>query len=183
MEIQNTAFEGLFIIKPIPLGDERGWFMRTYDIELFKKNIPSFSGEWKQMNHSFNAKKNTFRGLHFQRPPFMESKCIRCISGAVIDFALDLRKDSDTFLQVFEIELSAKNRKMIYIPKGFAHGFLTLEDNSELVYLHDEFYHSDYDSGVFYGDEMIINPINITPEIISEKDKNYSRLDVNFKGI
>jgi dTDP-4-dehydrorhamnose 3,5-epimerase len=183
MHIEETEFEGLYVIHLEKKGDDRGWFMRTFDLKLFKENIPSFSGQWKQMNHSFNAQKGTFRGLHYQEAPFQEAKCVRCISGAVIDYALDLRENSSTFLEVFEIELSAKNKNMIFIPKGFAHGFFTLEDNSELVYLHDEFYQPDFDRGVYYKDEIIKTKIDITPQVISEKDKNYKRIEFFFKGI
>jgi len=152
MKFISTRFKDVYVIELEFFGDERGGFMRTYDLKLFQEIIPSFSGQWKQMNHSFNLHKRTFRGLHYQEAPYQEAKCVRCISGAVIDFALDLRENSETFLQVFEVELSAINQKMIYLPKGFAHGFYTIEDNSELVYLHDEFYQPDFDRGVYYED-------------------------------
>lgn len=182
MKFVSTRFKDLYVIEPKVLGDERGWFMRTFDINLFKEHT-GFSNEWKQMNHSFNAKKGTFRGLHYQDAPFQETKCVRCVHGTVIDYALDLRKNSKTFLHVFEIELNASNKKMVLIPKGFAHGFYTLEDNSELIYLHDELYMPEYDKGVCFQDEMIKSRIDIVPQVISEKDKNYKRLDKNFKGI
>jgi len=183
MKFIQTAFKDLFIIEPTVLQDDRGWFMRTFDVHLFKENIPGFEGEWKQMNHSHNVQKGTFRGLHFQKPPFQEIKCIRCVSGAVIDYALDLRKESDTFLKVFQIELSAENKKMVVLPKGFAHGFFTLQNHSDLVYLHDQFYTSEYDAGVYFQDELIKDLIDISPNILSEKDKNYQRLNKDFKGI
>jgi dTDP-4-dehydrorhamnose 3,5-epimerase len=183
MKFISTRFKDLYVIEPKFFTDERGGFMRIYDVKLFQEFIPNFSGQWKQMNHSFNSHKGTFRGLHYQEAPYQEVKCIRCVSGAVIDFALDLRKNSKTFLEVFEVELSAKNQKMIYIPKGFAHGFYTIEDNSELVYMHDEFYQSDFDRGLCYKDESIKTKIDILPLVISEKDKNYKRIEKNFKGI
>ena len=92
--------------------------------------------EWVQMNHSFTNKKGTIRGMHFQLPPFSEIKMVRCIAGAVYDVIIDLRKDSATFLQWFGVELSAENKKMIYIPAGFAHGFQALTDDCELIYHH-----------------------------------------------
>jgi dTDP-4-dehydrorhamnose 3,5-epimerase len=182
MKFVSTRFKDLYVIEPRVLGDTRGWFMRTFDLNLFKEHT-GFYFEWKQMNHSFNAQKGTFRGLHYQDTPFQESKFVRCVQGSVIDYALDLRKNSDTFLEVFEIELNALNKKMVLIPKGFAHGFYTLEDNSELIYLHDEFYMPEYDRGVSFKDEIIRKKIDITPNVISEKDKNYIRLEKDFKGI
>lgn len=183
MTFTSTRFKDLYIISPKVVSDDRGWFMRTFDLQLFEKKTPSFGGQWKQMNHSFNIQKGTFRGLHYQDTPYQEAKCVRCISGGVIDYALDLRKNSDTFLQVFEIELSAANKNTIYIPKGFAHGFFTLQDNSELIYLHDEYYASNHDRGVYYQDKMIKTSINITPIEISEKDKNHPPIEKEFKGI
>jgi dTDP-4-dehydrorhamnose 3,5-epimerase len=183
MKFLKTEFKDLYIIEPGLLQDDRGWFMRTYDVDLFKENISGFQGEWKQMNHSHNVQKGTFRGLHYQKPPFQEIKCIRCVSGAVIDYAVDLRQGSETFLKVFQLELSAENKKMIVLPKGFAHGFFTIQDNSELVYLHDQFYKSEFDAGIYFKDELLIDPIDISPKVISAKDQNYERLSKDFKGI
>ncbi len=183
MKFSETDFKDLFVVEPHVLNDDRGWFMRTYDKEFFQNNFPDFNGDWSQMNHSYNSKKGTFRGLHYQKHPFQETKLIRCIAGAVIDFALDLRSGSATFLKVFKIELSADNRKMILLPKGFAHGFFTLQDNSELVYAHDQYYRPEYDAGIYYKDQLIKDMIDISPDIISEKDKNYQRLKKEFKGI
>jgi dTDP-4-dehydrorhamnose 3,5-epimerase len=181
MEFEKTKFKDLFIIKPKVLGDCRGWFMRTFSADLFKKEITNFNSSWIQMNHSFNEKKGTWRGLHIQNTPFQEAKLVRCISGSVMDYAVDLRKGSETFLKVFTVELSQKNKTLLYIPKGFAHGFLTLEDNSELIYMHDENYHHEYELGIRYNDPLI--NININPIIISARDQNHTFLSNNFKGI
>ena len=105
MEFIKTDFDGIYIIKPKFIGDGRGWFIRTFSNDLFKANIPGFQSNWVQMNHSFSLMKGTWRGFHFQNSPYAESKLIRCISGRVLDFALDLRKDSKTFLKVFTVEL------------------------------------------------------------------------------
>lgn len=183
MNFVKTVFEGLYIIESNLIEDERGWFMRTFDEKLFFDEIPSLKKGWKQINHSHNTKKGTFRGLHFQKSPFQETKLIRCISGSVIDFALDIRKDSKTFLKVFSIELSANNMKSLLLPKGFAHGFYTLEDNSDLLYYHDEFYNSEFDAGINFSDSLIKDKIDILPLIISEKDLNYNELKKDFKGI
>ena len=157
--------------------------MRTYDARLFINKNLKLHKEWKQVNHSHNSKKGTFRGLHYQNPPFGETKLIRCISGSVIDFALDLRKGSNTFLKVYKIELSAENKKTVLLPRGFAHGFITLEDNSDLLYFHDEFYNSEYENGIYFLDPLLDNQIEISPLIISEKDLNYIKLNKEFKGI
>lgn len=181
MEFIKTDFEGIYIIKPKFFGDNRGWFIRTFSNDLFKENIPNFQSNWVQMNHSFSLEKGTWRGFHFQNNPCSEAKLIRCVNGRVLDFALDLRKDSKTFLKIFSVELSAENKDMIYIPKGIAHGFLTLENNSELIYLHDEYYKPEAESGVRYDDPAISFLIN--PIIISDRDKSHKLLSKNFKGI
>jgi dTDP-4-dehydrorhamnose 3,5-epimerase len=156
--------------------------MRTYCEELFKKNIPNFDSKWVQMNHSFNAEKATWRGLHFQKPPFQETKLVRCIAGSIIDYVLDLRNDSPTFLKSYQIELSATNKKMLYIPKGFAHGFLTLENNTEILYLHDENYTPTHEDGIRHNDSFINLDFPIAILHISERDQNHRLLTKEFKG-
>lgn len=183
MKFVKTEFEGLYVIETNLIEDDRGWFMRTFDAQLFNESDFNLHKEWKQVNQSHNSKKGTFRGLHFQYPPFGETKLIRCISGAVIDFALDLRENSNTFLKVFKIELSAQNKKSVLLPKGFAHGFITLQDNSDILYFHDENYNSKFEGGICYQDALIIDQIDILPLIISGKDLNYKKLDTKFKGI
>jgi dTDP-4-dehydrorhamnose 3,5-epimerase len=183
MEFIKTDFEGLYLIEHNLIEDNRGWFMRTFDVQIFNNKIPTLNKVWKQVNQSHNSKKGTFRGLHFQKPPFVETKLIRCISGSVIDFALDLRKDSKSFLKVFKVELSAENKRALLLPRGFAHGFYTLEDNSDLLYFHDEFYNPGFDSGIYFLDPLIKDRIDISPLIISEKDLNYLKLNKEFKGI
>lgn len=181
MIFEETNFDGLFLIKPNVLRDSRGWFMRTYSKDLFIDNIHNISLNWVQMNHSFSKEKGTWRGFHFQQSPFQESKLIRCINGRVLDCAIDLRIGSKTFLKIFKTELSSENKNMVYIPKGFAHGFLTLEENSELIYLHDEYYHPEVESGINFKDPLI--NFDIKPEFISERDKSHNFLTVEFKGI
>ncbi len=183
MNFVKTDFEGLYIIEHDLIEDDRGWFMRTFDSKLLDKENILINNNWKQVNQSHNSKKGTFRGLHFQYPPYQETKLIRCISGAVIDFALDLRKNSNTFLKVFKIELSEQNKKAILMPRGFAHGFITLEDETELLYFHDEFYNQEFEGGICYNDSLIVDRIDILPLIISEKDLTYKKLNKEFKGI
>jgi dTDP-4-dehydrorhamnose 3,5-epimerase len=176
MNFISTLIEDVFVIEPEKKGDERGWFMRTFDEDLFKKNIPSFDCSWVQMNQSFNKNKYTWRGFHFQKYPYEEIKVVRCISGKVLDCVLDLRESSKTYLQTIQIELSAVNSKMVYIPTGCAHGYLTLEENSELIYQHSEFYKPAYEGGVKYNDKKISFSLPVYPKIISNKDCNYSDL-------
>lgn len=173
----QTNFKDLFIIEPTIKGDERGWFMRTYSEDLFQKNIPFFDSKWVQMNHSFSKTRGTFRGLHFQKAPYIETKLIRCISGKVIDYVVDIRKDSNTYLKTFNIELSSENKKMLLVPKGFAHGFFTIEDNTELIYLHDEFYNPSFESGINFNDPKIDITLPFAPVIVSERDLSHPYLD------
>jgi dTDP-4-dehydrorhamnose 3,5-epimerase len=135
------------------------------------------------MNHSFTAEKGTVRGMHFQHPPHAEIKMVRCIAGAVFDVVVDLRKDAETFLQWYGVELSAENKQMIYIPEGFAHGFQTLTENVELIYHHTEFYTPEAEAGLLYNDVALnINwPLPITN--LSERDTKHPIIQSNFKGI
>jgi dTDP-4-dehydrorhamnose 3,5-epimerase len=150
--------------------------MRTFDLDIFKKNIPSFDCNLVQINQSYNKSKYTWRGFHYQMHPFSETKIVRCISGSVLDCILDLRESSKTYLQTLQIELSSINSKMLYIPKGCAHGYLTLEENCELFYFHDEYYNPAFESGVKFDDKKISFTLPFTPKIISDRDCNYSDL-------
>jgi dTDP-4-dehydrorhamnose 3,5-epimerase len=181
MTFTPTPLPNSFIIDISLLKDSRGWFARTYCKNEFKQI--GFSKEWLQLNHSFTLQKGTVRGMHYQLFPHQEIKLVRCIAGAVYDVIIDLRKGSSTFLQWFALELSAENKKMLYIPEGFAHGFQTLTDGCELIYHHSEVYTPSAEVGIRYNDPMInINwPLEITE--ISERDANHSLLDNNFKGI
>lgn len=176
-----TQLKGVFIIDLQPVGDSRGWFSRTYCKNEFA--AIGHDKEWVQLNHSFTSKKGTVRGMHYQLPPFSEIKMVRCIAGAVLDVVIDLRKDSPTFLQWTGVELSTENKKMIYIPEGFAHGFQCLTDNCELLYHHSAFYTPGAEGGIRYNDPLVgINwPLELTE--ISDRDKVHPFLDKNFKGI
>lgn len=148
--------------------------MRTYDIQLFKKY--DIDRNWLQENHSRSEEKGIIRGLHFQFPPFSETKLVRCIEGAVMDVFVDLRKDSGTFGQWDSIELSANNKKMILIPKGFAHGFCTLTDISEVLYKVDNFYSKNHESGIIWDDPNLNIDWTVTDPILSDKDKKNQTL-------
>lgn len=170
----STPFEGLYEIHHDKKGDERGWFLRGFDAALFQKAIPNFDAALKQINHSYNAKMHTWRGFHYQKPPFQETKIIRCIRGAILDCVVDLREDSSTYLQTYQTELSASNTHALFVPKGFAHGFLTLEDDTEILYLHDEYYTPDQEAGLRYDDPKIKFTLPYIPKVISDRDKNHT---------
>ena len=176
-----TQLEKVFLIDLQQVGDSRGWFSRTYCKNEFA--AIGHDKEWVQLNHSFTAKKGTIRGMHFQVPPFSEIKMVRCIAGAVLDVVIDLRKESPTFLQWIGAELSAANKRMIYIPEGFAHGFQCLEENCELLYHHSAFYTPGAEGGIRYNDPLIGIEWPLELADISERDKNHPFLNENFKGI
>ena len=174
MKFSKTKIEGVFIIIPEPYTDARGMFSRIY----CKKDFPAhdISFNLVQANHSFTLVKGTIRGLHYQREPARESKMIKCISGSVFDVAADMRKDSPTYMQWVSVELSGDNMKMLYIPEGCAHGFQTLEDNTEMLYFHSEYYSPENECKIHYKDERLgINwPLEATK--ISVKDNEQSDL-------
>lgn len=181
MEFTATHIQGLYIIQLKKLEDERGLFARTFCKNEFKQI--GFDKEFVQFNHSFNKYKGTIRGMHFQQPPYSETKLIRCIQGAVYDVAVDLRAGSATFLQYFGIELSAQNMKSILIPEGFAHGFQTLEDDTALIYHHTQYYTPGADAGVRFDDPALHIDWKLPATMVSEKDKSYKMIDQKFKGI
>lgn len=139
MIFTETKLNGAFIIDLEPIQDERGFFARTWCKNEFAAH--GLNPNLVQCNTSFNKKKGTIRGMHYQSPPYEEAKLVRCTMGAVYDVIVDIRKESKTFLQWLACELTAQNRKMLYVPEGFAHGFQTLEDNTEVFYQMSEFYH------------------------------------------
>lgn len=135
------------------------------------------------MNHSFNSKKGTLRGMHFQLAPHKEIKLVRCVAGAVFDVIVDIRKGSPSFLHWYGTILSAENRNMLYIPEGFAHGFQCLSDNSELLYHHTGFYNPLAESGIRYNDPSIQIKWPLDISVISGKDAGHPYIDKDFKGI
>jgi dTDP-4-dehydrorhamnose 3,5-epimerase len=181
MKFTESNLKGSFIIDPELNKDERGWFARTYCKNEFQQI--GHSKEWVQINHSFTAKKGTIRGMHFQFPPYSEIKMLRCISGVVFDVIVDIRKESPTFLNWVGLELSAENKKMLFIPEGFAHGFQTLTDNAELIYHHSSFYVPGHEGGLRFDDKRlnIKWPCPVTE--ISERDSHHPHLTEEFNGI
>lgn len=181
MNIIDTPLQGLKVIQTNKFIDGRGGFARFFCQKslsslLLEKNIV-------QINHSTTLKKGAVRGLHFQKPPAMESKFVRCLRGSIFDVAVDLRRYSPTFLHSYSHILTPGNSKMMLIPEGFAHGFQVLEDNSELLYLHSEFYQPEFESGLLFDDPSLgINwPLVCTD--ISERDRSHIAIDLGFEGI
>jgi len=181
MDFIPTPINGLYVVSVKKLVDERGIFARTYCKTDFKKI--GFDKEFVQFNHSFNKSIGTIRGMHFQKIPFAETKLIRCVQGAVYDVAVDIRKDSSTFLQAFGIELNEDNMLSILIPEGFAHGFQTLQDNTALIYHHTAFYTPGADFGFRFNDTALNIKWQMPAVNVSDKDKSYDLIDKNFKGL
>lgn len=171
MIFKETSLKGAFIIEPELKEDERGFFARTWCQREFMDH--GLNTSLVQCNISFNRIKGTLRGMHFQRPPYEEAKLVRCTMGKIYDVIIDLRPDSATFKKWFALELSDDNRTMLYIPEGFAHGFITLTDNTEVFYQMSQFYHPEYADGVRWNDPAFnINwPIDV--KVISDKDKGF----------
>lgn len=169
MIFAEIQLNGAFLIELQRLEDERGFFARSWCKREFEQQ--GLYSELVQCNISFNRKRGTLRGMHYQEAPYEEIKLVRCTKGAIYDVIIDLRPDSQTFREWFSIELTDVNRKMLYIPEGFAHGFLTLKDNTEVIYQMSEFYAPGHTKGVRWNDPAfnIMWPIDV--KVISEKDK------------
>ena len=174
MEIKERKLKGTFEITLNPILDDRGFFMRTFDDTIFREN--GIEREWVQENHSRSEEKGIIRGLHFQLPPYTETKLVRCVKGAVFDVFVDLREDSNTFGKWDSIKLSEENKKMIFIPRGFAHGFCTLTEISEVLYKVDNFYNPKYECGLLWNDNDVEIKWPIESPILSEKDRNNKTL-------
>lgn len=181
MQVLQTAIKDLFIIQPKVFGDHRGWFTETYSkIKLEEQGL---FAEFVQDNHSLSGKAGTLRGLHFQTDPMSQTKLIRCTRGAVRDVVVDLRKNSPNYKEWFAIELTAENQKQLWIPKGFAHGFLTLQENCEIQYKVDNYYSASCDRSVRFDDPEIGVDWGISDPVLSQKDMDAPLLkdsDANF---
>jgi len=168
MEIVKTKIEGVLILKPTIHIDKRGFFSETYN----KKRINLKKTIFVQDNISHNKKKFTFRGLHYQSKPFAQAKLIRVEKGEILDFILDIRPNSKTYKKLITIKLSDKNLDQIFIPKGLAHGFLTLKDSTRVVYKVDRFYSKKHDKGYNIKDKFIKIKTSKKKFILSNKDVN-----------
>jgi len=171
MKFIPTPIADVFIIEQERISDARGFFARTYALEEFSNHRIDFRPIHESV--SFNLKKATLRGMHFQKSPNEEQKLVRVTQGKIYDVALDLRKDSKTYLQYFAAELSAENGKALFVPRGIAHGFLTLSDEAEVLYLIDVPYRAEAASGVRWDDAAFNIKWPFIPKIIAEKDKSW----------
>ena len=171
MKFHPTKIAGVVEIHLELIRDERGFFARSWCRSEFEQR--GLESALVQCNISFNARKGTLRGMHFQAAPFAEAKLVRCTQGAVYDVVLDLRPESPTFKRWIAVTLTAENRNMVYIPKGCAHGFLTLQDETEVFYQMSEYYNAESARGVRWNDPAfgIAWPDRI--EVISDRDQNY----------
>jgi len=154
MKITETKLPDVYLITPTIFEDNRGWFMETYSKRVIKKDI-GIDINFVQQNYSYSRYKGTLRGLHFQNNPMAQTKLVRCIRGRIFDVVVDIRKKSPTYLKWISVELSEENKTQILIPKGFAHGFLTLTDNVEVQYEVDEFYSKEHDRSIRFDDPDI----------------------------
>jgi len=178
----ETIFKDAFILEPAVFGDDRGWFLESYS----KKTLENLGlqADFVQDNHSMSLQKGTLRGLHFQVNPMAQTKLVRCTRGAVLDVIVDLRESSPTYKKWLSVELSAENKRQLFIPKGFIHGFVTLAESSEIQYKVDQYYSADCDRSVRYDDSDLQIDWGITDPILSDKDKNAPLLkdsDINFE--
>ena len=153
MELIKTKLEGVYIVEPKVFGDHRGWFAETWSEREFERLGLDYN--FVQDNHSFSAKKGTLRGLHFQKGEFSQAKLVRCVRGAILDVAVDLRRASETFGQWVGVELSAENHRELMIPRGFAHGFVTLTDDVEFLYRVDNAYAPEAEASIRFDDPDI----------------------------
>jgi len=170
MNIFSTEIEDVKIIEPRVFHDDRGFFFETVSVKKLKENGIDFMPA--QENCAYSVKKGTIRGLHFQKNPMAQAKLVRCTKGKVMDYAIDLRKDSATYLQYVAVELNEKNKRQLYIPRGFAHGVISLEDDTVIEYFADNPYSPENDRSIRYNDPEIGIDWGFDQLILSEKDKN-----------
>ena len=171
MKFIETPLADLYVIEVEPIEDARGFFARSFCTREFRSH--GLQHAIAQCNISFNEKPATLRGLHFQAAPYEEAKLVRCTRGAIYDVAVDIRPDSRTYLKWFAVELSPDNRHMIYIPQGFAHGFQTLVEKSEILYFMSEFYHAESARGLRWDDPALAITWPLGNPVISDKDRSY----------
>jgi dTDP-4-dehydrorhamnose 3,5-epimerase len=175
MKFIETELKGVFLVEPEFLEDERGFFARTWCRKEFEQQ--GLNSDWVQCNISYNKRKGTLRGMHYQVAPYAEAKLVRCTMGAIYDVVIDLRPVSETYCHWISAELSAENRKMIYIPHGFANGFQTLVDNTEIFYQMSEFFTLEYARSVRWNDPQFKIRWPEAERTISEKDQKIENFD------
>ncbi len=175
MIFTETPIKGAYLVDLERRGDDRGFFARFFCEREF--GAQGLATRFVQINNSLTAQRGTLRGMHYQLAPKAETKVVRCVRGSLHDVVLDLRPGSPTFGKSFGAELSAENRRMMYVPKGCAHGFVTLTDDAEAVYLVDEFYSPEHERGVRWNDPRFSIPWPIEPKVLSDKDRNARDFD------
>ena len=168
MKVIETALMGAFVIQPVIYTDERGFFVETYNHEVFAHQ--GIEADFVQDNYSFSKEKGVLRGLHFQYPPHAQTKLVLVMTGSVYDVIVDLRKDSPTFLSWTGVELNSDDSTMLYVPKGFAHGFCTLQENTRVLYKVDSHYAPRADGGIRWDDPDLAIPWPCSSPILSVKD-------------
>jgi len=178
MIFTETPLRGAYLIDLEKRGDERGFFARAFCEKEFGAH--ALATHFVQVNNSLSAQRGTLRGMHYQLAPKAETKLVRCIRGALYDVILDLRRGSPTFGRSFGAEVSAENRRMMYVPKGFAHGFITLGDHTEAFYFVDEFYAPEQERGIRWNDARFAIPWPIEPVVISDKDRAHRDFDASW---
>ena len=172
MRFTESPLAGAFVVSPELIHDERGFFSRTYCDDEFAK--AGLNTKWPQENLSYNTVKHTLRGMHFNRPPYAEEKTVECTAGAVYDVIIDLRSGSDTQFEWFGTELTAANRTAMFVPRDFAHGFVTLVPNTEIRYRMGRRYEPDAASGIRWNDPLVRIDWPVTPVVINERDASYA---------
>ncbi|MES1214887.1 MAG: dTDP-4-dehydrorhamnose 3,5-epimerase [Bacteroidota bacterium] len=181
MIFNPSNLTGAFTIDVQPFQDNRGFFTRTFcEREFAEYNLVQ---HFVQANHSGSHGKGVIRGMHFQYPPYSEVKLVKCVQGAIFDVIVDVRVGSPTFLKWFGAELTAENRRMMYVPAGFAHGIQTLTDYSEITYMVSNFYNKESEGGVRYDDPQVAIDWPLPPSLVSDKDLNIPLIDSLFKGV
>lgn len=180
-DLASTPIEGLKVIQRKPICDERGFLSRIYCQDDFK--LMGVDKSISQINQTLTKKKGAVRGMHFQLPPFAETKIVSCMRGEIFDVAVDLRKGSPTFLKWHAEILSEENQKSFLIPEGFAHGFQTLTDDCELLYLHTAPYSKEYERALNFADEKLGIAWPLTISELSDRDKSHKMIKDDFEGM
>lgn len=181
MKFTETPLQGAYLITPELLEDERGFFARSFCRHEFEAK--GLDPEFVQCNISFSQQKGTLRGMHYQAHPYAEVKLVRCTTGAIYDVIIDIRAGSSTFRQWFAVRLTEDNRQMLYIPKGFAQGFQTLSNNTEVFYHHSAYYSPEHQRGLRFDDPAFKIAWPLGVYMISEGDRNHDLIDGNFRGM
>lgn len=171
MKLINTIFNDAFLLEPKVFGDHRGFFLESYNAQVFEELGQSYT--FIQDNHSLSVEAGTLRGLHYQLNPFAQTKLVRAVRGAIYDVIVDIRKESPTFGQWQGFILTEENKRQLIVPRGFAHGFCTLVNNTEVIYKVDNYYSAEHDRGIQWDDSCLNINWPITKPILSDKDNTH----------